>query len=249
MSGAPETYRCQVTFSITGRIRFLSHLETVDTIVSAVRRSGLPLALSQGMKPKPMVRMAMPRPVAAEAWADVVEIDLTDERDPNEVALAVSGKLPEGITIHAVEPVTSARRSCASRVAGATFRFRYPDEAIALAGGPPRWVATYLAADQITVHRKTPKQDRMVDVRDAVTLVAAVEDEPTVRAYIPLLEGGSAKPLEVVEALAQVTAEDLPRPRLIRESITFSDADGMTVEPELVGADVPEGPARPWGSC
>lgn len=249
MTAAAETYRYQLTISIRGRIRFLSHLETVDTIVSSVRRSGLPLALSNGMKPKPMVRMAMPRPVAAEAWSDVVEVDLRDETDADSVALAIAGRLPDGITIHGIEQVPSSRKTVASRVAGATFRFRFPSDAEQFAGGPSAWVERYLAADHIEVHRKTPKQDRMVDVRSAISLVAAVDDESSIRAFIPLLDGGSAKPLELVAALRQTTADDLPRPQLIRESITFSAKDGIIAEPELVGADVPEGPAKPWGSC
>src|SRR5665647_1510607 len=38
----------QLRFSIEGRIRFLSHLETADTLLSAFRRAGVRLALSPG---------------------------------------------------------------------------------------------------------------------------------------------------------------------------------------------------------
>ena len=45
----------RITFAVTGRARFLSHLETVDAMLGALRRAGYDIALSQGMKPRPVI--------------------------------------------------------------------------------------------------------------------------------------------------------------------------------------------------
>ena len=55
------TYR--ITFAVRGRARFLSHLETVDTLLSSFRRAGYGIALSRGMKPRPVI--ADPDPFGA----------------------------------------------------------------------------------------------------------------------------------------------------------------------------------------
>ena len=89
-------YHYRITITIAGRVRFLSHLETVDTLLGTLRRSGVRLALSSGMRPKPRIKMAMPRPVATEAWSDIVEVELQDETDVDEFALRLSEAMPAG---------------------------------------------------------------------------------------------------------------------------------------------------------
>jgi hypothetical protein len=64
------TYR--ITFAVGGRARFLSHLETVDTLLGALRRAGFDIALSKGMRPRPVISLALPRAVGVETLADIV---------------------------------------------------------------------------------------------------------------------------------------------------------------------------------
>ena len=63
------TYR--ILFEVRGRARFLSHLETVDTLLSALRRGGYQIALSRGMRPRPVISLAMPRAVGVESEAEL----------------------------------------------------------------------------------------------------------------------------------------------------------------------------------
>jgi len=39
-----------LTFAVAGRARFLSHLETVDTLLGALRRAGYDIALLEGVQ-------------------------------------------------------------------------------------------------------------------------------------------------------------------------------------------------------
>ena len=80
------TYR--ITFAVGGRARFLSHLETVDTLLGALRRAGLDIALRKGMKPRPVISLALPRAVGVETLADVADVDLRGDHEPLEVARA-----------------------------------------------------------------------------------------------------------------------------------------------------------------
>jgi len=78
------TYR--ITFAVTGRARFLSHLETVDTMLGALRRAGYQIALSKGMKPRPVISLALPRAVGVQAQVDLVDVVLHGDHDLVEVA-------------------------------------------------------------------------------------------------------------------------------------------------------------------
>lgn len=242
----------RITIAIAGRIRFLSHLETVDTLLGALRRSGVSLALSEGMRPKPRIRMAMPRPVATEAWSDLVEVELQERIDPDQFALQLGEALPAGLVLQRVERLEGAYASAASRVVGATWRWQFGADVPA--SDLESAVGRLLAADEVPVERSSPgKARRYVDVRRFVgdVQVLARGDGPAVRAYVRLTEAGSAKPEEVVRALGAVAGREFFPLRTVRESIAIAEPGegGRIAEPELVGADVPEGPAKPWGAC
>lgn len=242
----------RITITIAGRIRFLSHLETVDTLLGALRRSGVSLALSEGMRPKPRIKMAMPRPVATEAWSDLVEVELSERIEPDQFALQLSEVLPAGLVLQRVERLEGAYASAASRVAGATWRWLFPPDVTTR--DLEEAVCQLLAADEVLVERASPgKRPKHVDVRRFIgdVQVVAAGASPALRAYVRLTESGSAKPEEVVRALGAVTGRSFAPVRTVRESIAIAEPGegGRIAEPELVGADVPDGPAKPWGAC
>lgn len=248
-------YRYRMHIAIEGRIRFLSHLETVDTLLSAMRRAGVHLAMSQGMKPKPLIKVAMPRPVAVAAWSDIVDIEMATEVDPNEIAMKLVDRLPVGITLTAVTRVVDGQRSAASRVAGATFRIAFAQSSDALPSQLAAAVAAFNTSETCPIERRSPKQRRTVDVRRFVTNITQPDETvPTVRYFASLSDEGSVKPDEIVRALREISGLDESELRVasvIRESIALAQPgeDGVVADSTLVGADVPDGPARPWGSC
>lgn len=242
----------QITISIQGRVRFLSHLETVDTLLGALRRSGVTLALSEGMRPKPRIKMAMPRPVATEAWSDILEVELTERIDADQFALQLSEVLPAGLVLQTVERIEGVYASAASRVAGATWRWSFGADVAH--DDLEEAVRSLLAADEATVERASPgKQARSVDVRRFIgdMTVIAGDEGPVLRAFVRLTEAGSAKPEEVIRALGAIAGRTLVPLRTVRESIAIAEpgTGGRVAIPELVGADVPDGPAKPWGAC
>lgn len=255
-----ERFRYQVRFAVEGRIRFLSHLETADTLLSSLRRCGVRLALSQGMKPKPLIKVAMPRPVAVEAWDDVVEVELAEFVDTNELGAMLSRVLPAGIAVHAVRRMAATDKSAASQVSGATYRTTLADVGLHELSG---WVHEFLGRDRVPVDRSTPKQRREVDVREYVHEMQAVGSadaagaddtgEVAVRFHCRLTETGSAKPEEVVRALAGVAGRELTVTRTIRESIALSSDGAATTESARRALSeqgaVPAGAALPWGAC
>ncbi|MCB0880116.1 MAG: TIGR03936 family radical SAM-associated protein [Thermoleophilia bacterium] len=247
-----DRYHYRISISIQGRIRFLSHLETVDTLLGALRRAGVTLALSEGMRPKPRIKMAMPRPVATEAWNDIFEVELADVIDEDQFALQLSEVLPAGLLLQRVERLHGAYVSAASRVAGATWRWNFgPDVPV---DALERAVEQLLAAPEVLVERASPKkQARSVDVRRFIgeMTVHQTDEGSFVRAFVRLTEAGSAKPEEVVRALGALAERELAPQRTVRESIAIAEPGegGRVAEPELVGADVPDGPAKPWGAC
>jgi len=257
MNDNAQTFpRYRITFSVAGRARFLSHLETVDTVLSALRRAGVRLALSRGMKPKPVIQLALPRPLGVESWSEICECELSEKIDIDTLSLEFAAQLPAGFELLDVTAVADGQRPAARSVAGAMYRIEF---AMDPSPGrfPVEWVEEFLNRDEILVERRTPKQHRTLNVREFVTSISSVDldhsshENPTVRYHARLTEAGSVKPDEVVRALAQVAGCELTAKRIVRESVFVGEgrSQQQSVDPVLVGADVPEGPAKPWGSC
>ena len=204
------TYR--LTFAVAGRARFLSHLETVDTLLGALRRAGYQIALSKGMKPRPVISLALPRAVGVQALADLADVELVGEPDPAEVAERLGAELPQGMTVVSAEPAEGGR-SAASRVAAAEYDVEVEDDL-----DWPDALRAFAAAEHVEVVRTAPgKADRTVDVR---SYCSSIEHEPgLLRMELRMTDSGTARPDEIAQAVAGLAGRTANIKRLVRTRI------------------------------
>jgi radical SAM-linked protein len=213
------TYR--LTFAVTGRARFLSHLETVDTLLGALRRAGYQIALSKGMKPRPVISLALPRAVGVQALADLADVELLAEPDPDEVVDRLNAELPQGMTVVSVEPA-EGRRTAAARVEAAEYEVEVDDDV-----DWPEALGAFAAAERLEVVRTAPgKPDRTVDVR---SYCSSIEHEPgLLRMELRMTDSGTARPDEIAQAVAGLAGRTATIKRLVRTRIRL--------RPQPVGA-------------
>ncbi len=80
-------FRLRVTYAETGRLVMLSHLEIARALERAVRRAGLPYAVSQGFSPHMKQAFGSALPVGVGGLEEIFDVSLTDYVAPD-VALA-----------------------------------------------------------------------------------------------------------------------------------------------------------------
>jgi radical SAM-linked protein len=207
------TYR--ITFAVTGRARFLSHLETVDTLLSALRRGGYDIALSRGMKPKPVISLALPRAVGVESEAELADVELVAAPSPDDVAAALAPQLPGGFTVRSVERGEGRRAS--SRVQSIRYLVEVADTL--------DWeeaIHRFLAAGEALVTRqRLGKADKQLDVRK---FCSAIDRTPAgLRIELELSGQGTARPEEVVHAVAARVGATPTISRIVRTAIELRD--------------------------
>jgi radical SAM-linked protein len=212
------TYR--ILFEVRGRARFLSHLETVDTLLSALRRGGYQIALSRGMRPRPVISLAMPRAVGVESEAELADVELVAEPEPEDVLAALDAQLPDGLTARRVEH--SHGKPASSRLRGVDYAVDVADDL--------DWdeaIARYHQADQAVVTRTAPqKADKRVDVKRFCT---SVEHRPgRLLLELALTGDGTARPEEVVQAVAATIGATPTITRLVRTRIALAEPTGVT---------------------
>src|SRR3990172_1703464 len=95
--------RLRLTFSKTKAMRFTGHLDLFSTLERTMRRANLPLAYSQGFKPRPKITFASALPLGFTSDCELADIWLDSEVPIVEVTRALKVAAPPGVEIHAVE--------------------------------------------------------------------------------------------------------------------------------------------------
>jgi radical SAM family uncharacterized protein/radical SAM-linked protein len=218
-SGAPVRPYVMLRLARRGGARFLGHLDEARAMDRALRRSGLPVAYSEGFNPRAKLSFGPPLPVGAESEAELCALELTRPVAPEEIVRRLRPQMPPGLELLTVVPGHRGRRSPLADLQWAEWE-------VTLAGAPAtdvsRAVADLLDASEVVVNRRTKSGEGPCDIRPGIEHLAIVGEEPvTVQMSLRLGPSNSAKPAEVVSALrarlgdgADLTVERLKRTAL-----------------------------------
>ena len=171
----------------------------------AFRRAGLPVRMSQGFNPHPRFSLPWPLPTGIEGLAEVLELDLTADLAPAELARRVSHELPAGLDIldaDRLPPGEKARvRSVRYRAAGAVP-----------AGSTERCAAR-------AEIRATRADGRELDVRPYLHRIRPCEGGCEFELLVT--ETGTARPAEIVAALCEDHPERARQLALTRTAVNL----------------------------
>lgn len=99
ISVLPPKMRLRLRFSKKGKVKYISHLEQIEVLRRAARRSGLPIAYTAGFSPQVKASYGPPLSVGYESMCEYMELYFTKKTDPVDVIKGFSGNLPEGFSI------------------------------------------------------------------------------------------------------------------------------------------------------
>ncbi len=230
---SPLRSHVRVRYAKEGRLVALSHLETIHTLLRALRRARLPMAYSQGYHPKPKVSYGPALPVGVESRAELIDLELVGAVEAGAVAAALSPELPEGLTLLSAEALDPGAPSIGESLRAMHYVAVFPGES---------WDATtlservddFLGRERAVVVREAPprnrdrkrhqkiagRKQREIDLKDIVTHLA-VEGPRRVAFSLRADPSGSARPAEV---LAAVFGDDGQPPRgvkLLKEGVSL----------------------------
>ena len=177
--------RIRICYGVGGRQRFLSHRDVMRTMIRALRRSMLPLRLSEGFHVRPKVTFALARGVGIASDSEWMEFELNDWIDPQLVRRRLSEQLPEGFHLHSLHAVYPDQRAIVQEL---TYRIELAEAPADLQAR----VAALLASPTVEVERGDQPKVRKVNIRPLVrdlhlqspgvlVLRAAASDEGTLR--------------------------------------------------------------------
>jgi len=98
-ANAEAVQRLRITFSQSGALRYVGHLDMLRTWERGLRRAGVPLAYSGGFHPGPRFYFASGLPLGATGRAEIVDVLLTEAMEPEAFLATVSPHLPPGLNL------------------------------------------------------------------------------------------------------------------------------------------------------
>ena len=102
--------RVRVTFSKTGALRYIGHLDLNTIWERAARRPGLPLAYTQGFHPQPKMTFASALPLGFSSRCEVMDMHLNKDVDLTSLSTQLQNAMPSGIGIINVQSVDEHER-------------------------------------------------------------------------------------------------------------------------------------------
>ena len=158
-----------------GKVRFTSSRDAARIWERALRRAGLPVALSEGFTPRPKISFGLALPTGAESVAEYVDIDLRPDISAADLGLdslagrrafteGLSAALPIGFDVVVVAERPAGAGSLQDSVTTCTWEFWHPR----LTTEDHRRACQLMAADTLVIERERKGKLSTDDVRPLI---------------------------------------------------------------------------------
>jgi len=182
-------------FAKQGKVRFTSHRDLARMWERALRRSGLPVAWSQGFSPRLMISFGLALPTGCESVAEYLDVHVPEPGAPSwgldvaegpaearagnvragALCARLSALLPEGVEVSAAEAVAGGGGSLQQEVTSCSWEL----EVLGLAAGELAGrVERFLDAPSVLVQRERKGRLDEDDLRPAVRSLSVVGPAP-----------------------------------------------------------------------
>jgi radical SAM-linked protein len=182
----------RVRFTKTGKMRFLSHHDLMRLFERALRRTGLPLRMTEGYNPHPVIAFPTALGLGIESLDEILEFELTSWTAPRGIEKQLGEQLPEGVTIASAEAFDRKQRSYVNFV-------EYEADCPGQGEGVADRIRAFLALKECPVERVSDKGSKTVEIRQYVMALEAENDRIYLR--IRITDQGTAKPEEVLRSI------------------------------------------------
>ncbi len=239
--------RWRLRFEKTGPASLLGHLDLIRELPRIFRRAQLRVAYTKGFHPKPDLAFAPALSLGVASLDEYVDATLLDAPNTIELLNRLSQSTSSGLRfLDAVELPENAP-SLSKCITAARYAVVVPSRLIEALGGTTTLstrIAEFLAAESAIVVRNIDRNQKQIDVRRFVTSLALGEPSLadatraagmsgqflTLEAVISITPTGSAKALEVAQALFGEASRDC---RAVR--VALLDAQGSALHQRFRG--------------
>ena len=226
------------------RLRHIGHLDIMRAMQRALRRSGVPVAYSNGFNPHILLTFASALSVGASGERELMDVTLSREMTPEDFVATMNRALPPEMQLVSARALDDRHPALMAMVQAANYRITLLDAQAAescrdalttlteQADFTPLLAVTvifalpgFLAQEEILAERKTKSGVKEVNIRPWIFELSM--EGGTLHAVLALSETENCKPDMLVTALCAEAGCEKPRFGVTRLGLLGRGADGQ----------------------
>jgi radical SAM-linked protein len=194
--------RIGIEFSKTGMAKYISHLDLQRAFSRAIRRSNLPVKLSQGFNPHYVMSFASALALGIKSECECVEMALSEEVDTKVFLFALSNALPPGIEAKSAVRLAEGAPKLMAAVREAQYSVVFADVDMDMINAA---VCDIMSQSEIIATKKAKGKIKQFDMRAMIVSLEVDHDKLVMRLVAAPL--GSLKPEFVLAELKKRVGE------------------------------------------
>ncbi len=203
---------------IRGDLRFLSHAQTMRTVIQTAVRAKVPLKYTEGYNPRPVVSLVCPRPVGVASRCDLAVMSLNEPAEADELLDRMNRNAPIGMKFTSAKKFSRKR---APQPLAADYELsvdekkaNYVKNAVGDLGDRDQWNVERIVSGKGSRKRK---KTRRIDLKDMVKDLKVTDN----RLRMTLAPRGDLwpRPAEVLRLLGMDERVDLAA--MVRTGIQY----------------------------
>ena len=186
------SYKYRVKYKKYGVMKFLGHLDVLRFFQKAIKRSGLPIAYSEGFNPHQLLSFAAPLSVGVESEGEYFDMELLDQVSTDEIVSSLGGAMVDGVEITEARYLEGKVPNAMASVSAARYRIRFDD------GKDEEFYDFIDNSRHILIVKKTKKSEKEIDLKPLVYEYKKSDDE--VEVVLPCGSKQNIKPQLLLDA-------------------------------------------------
>lgn len=225
--------RMQAVFEKSERIRHIGHLDIQRAVQRGLRRSGVPVAYSNGFNPHIQVSFASALSTGACGLREIMDVKMAEEISPEEFLSRMNAAMPPELRLKSARAVDDRYPALSAELRAGSYEIllREKEQADRLIPA----IVPMMAQPTIPVNRKSKSGIKEVDMKPLIYALSG--KERTIYATLMLTEKESCKPVMILEGLKKAAgfpdAEEI-RALVIRTALLGQGPDGSFVPLESI---------------
>jgi len=197
-----KNMRVRITFSKTGALRYIGHLDLHALWERAARRAELPLAYTKAYHPQPKIYLASALPLGFSSCCEVVDLRLTQDVDVVNLPVLIQAAMPSGIGILNAEIVDEQGPPLQTQVIAADYEVTITRTSLASGPADLFKASLMLRSKELLAQSTLPRERRgkVYDLRPLIEQLAIIS-ENKIFMRLTAREAATGRPEEVLDAL------------------------------------------------
>ncbi len=196
------TVLIRVKFAKLSPVRYISHLELMNTLRRAFRRAEIPMAFSKGFNPHPIFAVGQPLSVGMTGRGEYFDLELVERVEPENFVNMINEILPSGLQVLEAREVPEGVKSLMA-VANTAIYMITMDFKGGASYKADEVEDRFLGAQKIELIRhRRKKKDRLIDLRPMIYDLEVVEPARW-RFTVSSGSSGNVRPRELIRAAAK----------------------------------------------